>query len=68
MTIMDELKGIAKRVGITTTGDTIQEIIESFKKGLDEKEKFTKKTSSPSNDYTTNTTEETYNRSKDRNR
>lgn len=39
MTIMDELKNIAKRVGITATGNTIMEIVESFKKGLDEREK-----------------------------
>lgn len=57
MTIMDELKSIAKRVGITATGNTIMEIVESFKKGLDEKEKMTSgyKTQSVTNDSTTQT-------------
>ena len=39
MLIVDEIKAIAKRVGVEATGSTIQAVVLSFKAGLDAKDK-----------------------------
>lgn len=38
MLIVDEIKKLAERVGVTATGSTIQAVVTSFKAGLDAKE------------------------------
>lgn len=38
MSIVDDLKALGSRIGVTATGNTIQEVIRSINSGLDARE------------------------------
>lgn len=50
MLIVDEIKSLASRVGVTATGNTIQDVVLSFKAGLDAKEKKSSAAAAPASD------------------